>query len=153
MPCLFIEHEIPHVNCGGKTKQMILLCGPTLKRSLNGCLGNYNKPFVCTEDPTHLTYCSHSHLISMERLAAAEMTLTNPQLSCFLLQWAAGKMCTERWRSVRSNTASEETVFLLSSSSSLQNISAVLYVLQAQKADELTCFNGRKIKVASYSSQ
>lgn len=89
MVCLFLGQTKFHVPiAGGDRKQLILLCG--LKRSrihaLNGCLGNYNKPFVHT---SHLLFSSN--LISLERLAAGGMALTDNSLSHRTGQRHAGR--------------------------------------------------------------
>lgn len=71
---------------------------------------------------------------------------------CLSSGWAAGKMDTERLRSGQTNTTSRETGPLCSyyhppSSTSLQNMSHMSSRPRWGK-NWLTCFNGRKIKVA-----
>lgn len=63
MLCLFLgQTEFHAVIMGEKEAADSIVWSDTLKRSLicglNGCLRNYNKPFVSTEEPSHLTYCS-----------------------------------------------------------------------------------------------
>lgn len=69
--------------------------------------------------------------------------LSYTAIPCLSPHWAAGKMGTERLRSEQSYTASWETGPLCSyyhplSSTSLKNMSAVLYVLQTEVRKELT---------------
>lgn len=63
MQCLFLGQTEFHAVIAGENEAAdSIVWSDTLKRSLicglNGCLGNYNKPFVYTEEPSHLTYCS-----------------------------------------------------------------------------------------------
>lgn len=100
MPCLFLGQMEFHVLIiggaysvgvgGGGQSSWFLVWSDTVKRSgtcaLNGCRGNYNKPFCLHRGtiPSHLLF--HSNLISIERLAAREMTLMNH--SPFPQNWA-----------------------------------------------------------------
>lgn len=130
MPCLFLgQTEFRVLIRGGNRAADSIVWSDTLKRSricaLNGCLGNYKKPLCLHRGtiPSHLLF--PSNLISIERLAAGEMTLSNhspfPQSwteACggevYWVMWpppclspgcAAGKMGMQRLRSQRSNSA------------------------------------------------
>lgn len=91
MPCLFLGQTEFRVLITGENRAAdSIVWSDTLKRSqicaLNGCLGNYNEPLCLHRGtiPSHLLF--PSNLISIERLAAGEMTLTNH--SPFPQSWA-----------------------------------------------------------------
>lgn len=63
MPSLFLGQTGFHAVITGESRAAdSIVWSDTLKRSLilrlNGCHANYNTPFVSTEEPSRLTYCS-----------------------------------------------------------------------------------------------